>query len=377
LTSSRKNSTIAEKRPILCCRAERAKAITSQCRRITSEQWRGLEPVKQHWLAFYRIPAGDLTLYSGNGGSGKTETIIQLLIAVAATLGDWLGCVIEPGVAGFLSCEEPENNVRDRVERICKHRDIDPYALPDLHLFFPDLESTWLISVDKAGKVQKTALFDQIEKWIKEAKPRLFAIDSAAAIYDADAISRRQVREALAMLRKLARETETAIVLLDHPSVRGMADGSGTANSVDWRNSVRSMLHLSDPPADDPDARTLELKKSNYGRVGEKVQLRWNGLTFTTESQAAVSPYRAQAEQEIDDLFLRLLDKRNAQGRPLRPHTGRGSAPAELADDPDAGGVKASAFKAAMERLLAKDIIKVVTVGPPSRASKHLERVHS
>ena len=45
-----------------------------------------------------------------------------------------------------------------------------------------------------------------------------------------------------------------------HPSVRGMADGTGTANSVDWRNSVRSMLHLSDPDKDDADARTLELK---------------------------------------------------------------------------------------------------------------------
>jgi hypothetical protein len=38
-----------------------------------------------------------------------------------------------------------------------------------------------------------------------------------------------------------------------------MVDGSGTANSVDWRNSVRAMLHLSDADKNDPDIRELEV----------------------------------------------------------------------------------------------------------------------
>jgi hypothetical protein len=103
---------------------------------------------------------------------------------------------------------------------------------------------------------------DQLEQWIREHRPRLVVIDSIAAVFDGDAIQRRQVRSFLAMLRKIARDNDTAIVLLDHPSVRGMADGSGTANSVDWRNSVRSMLHLSDPDKDDQDVRELTVTKS-------------------------------------------------------------------------------------------------------------------
>jgi RecA-family ATPase len=137
-------------------------------------------------------------------------------------------------------------------------------------------------------------------------------------VFDGEAIARRQVRSFLAMLRKIARENETAIVLLDHPSVRGMADGSGTANSVDWRNSVCAMLHLSDADKNDPDIRELEVKKSNYGRAGEKIKLRWNGLTFVTASSAESSPHRAAAEREVDELFLKLLDKRIVQGRPIR-----------------------------------------------------------
>lgn len=341
---------------------------------ITSAAWKGTEPEEQRWLANGRVPSGDLTILSGNGGSGKTEIISQLLVYVAAELQDWLGCLIENGGALVLSCEEPEHNIRDRVERICRHRGIDPYNLPNLHMLFPDLENTWLVHANKDGRLSRAPLLDWLETWIRNNKPRLVVIDNIAAVFDGEAIARRQVRAFLAMLRKIAREHDVAVVLLDHPSVRGMADGSGTANSVDWRNSVRSMLHLSDPDKDDPDQRTLTVTKSNYGRTGEKVTLRWNGLTFTTTIAGSASPYRAAADRNVDDLFLRLLDRFTAQGRTVRPSTGRGSAPAEMAEEPDAGEVRADAFRAAMLRLLAAGTIRIVESGPPSKRTKHLER---
>jgi RecA-family ATPase len=342
---------------------------------VTPEAWRGTEPKPMRWFAQGRIPAGDVTLYAGNGGSGKTETLVELLISASAGLGDWLGCVVEPGPVLFLSCEEPDDNIRDRVERICKHRCIDPYALPEMHIHYPDLEATSLVSVDRAGVVAKSAMFESVIEFAQRRRPVLIAIDSAAAVFDGDAISRRLVRAFLSMLRKLAIETDAAVVLLDHPSVRGMSDGSGTAGSVDWRNSVRSMMFLSDPDKDDPDVRTLELKKSNRGKIVEKVRLRWNGLTFSTEtSGGGPSPYRAAADRDVEELFLRLLDKRNAQSRPVRPSTGRGSAPSEMADDPDAKGVKVPAFRAAMERLFTAGTIKTVETGPTSKRVKHIER---
>jgi hypothetical protein len=57
----------------------------------TPAAWKGTEPLKQRWLAATRIPRGDLTLYSGNGGAGKTETAVQLLVSVAAGLGGLAG----------------------------------------------------------------------------------------------------------------------------------------------------------------------------------------------------------------------------------------------------------------------------------------------
>jgi RecA-family ATPase len=354
--------------------AAQEQAASPNLTTMTPASWKGTDSPQQRWLAHSRIPSGDLTILAGNGGSGKTEIAAGLLVSVAADLGDWLGSVVESGPALFLSCEEPEENIRDRIERICKHRGIDPYTIENLHLHFPDLESTWLAAADRSGRVLKTPLFTETESWIKARRPALVAIDSIAAVFDGEAIARRQVRTFLAMLRKVAREYDTAVVLLDHPSVRGMADGTGTANSVDWRNSVRAMLHLSDPDKQDPDVRELEVKKNNRGRCGEKTKLRWTGLTFSTDAQSMVSPHRAAAERAVEELFLRLLDKRLAQGRPIRPSSGRGSAPSELAGDPEANGITAEAFRAAMERLYAAGKIVTAETGPPKKRIKHIER---
>jgi RecA-family ATPase len=353
---------------------ERFQAET-QLRAITPAKWRDTPAPQERWLAQDRIVSGDLTILSGNGGSGKTEIITALLLSVAAGLGDWLGCVVESGPALFVSCEESEDNIRSRIERIAKHRGVDPYAIDQLHLVFPDLAGTWLCNTDQRGKVTPTPLLSQIEAWIIHCKPALVAIDSVAAVFDGDAVNRRQVRAFLALLRKLARQSGAAIVLLDHPSVRGMADGTGTSNSVDWRNSVRGMMYLGDPPGDDPDARTLSFTKNNRGRKADAVELRWTGLTFAPVAAAVASPYRAAADREIDDLFLKLLDKRNSQGRHVHASTAKGSAPAEFADDPEARGVKASAFRAAMERLFTTGTIRVVDHGPPSKRRQRIERV--
>jgi hypothetical protein len=53
----------------------------------TPAAWKGTDPLEQRWLAAARIPCGDITLYSGNGGAGKTETAVQLLVSVAAGAG--------------------------------------------------------------------------------------------------------------------------------------------------------------------------------------------------------------------------------------------------------------------------------------------------
>jgi hypothetical protein len=75
------------------------KAHPLMLKTITPADWEGTTLQPQRWLAFGRIPAGDVTILAGNGGAGKTEIIVQLLVYVTGGLPDWLGCTIENGVA--------------------------------------------------------------------------------------------------------------------------------------------------------------------------------------------------------------------------------------------------------------------------------------
>jgi RecA-family ATPase len=156
--------------------------------------------------------------------------------------------------------------------------------------------------------------------------------------------------------------------------VRGMADGSGTSNSVDWRNSVRAMLQLSDPNKEDPDERTLEVKKSNYGSAGEKVKLRWNGATFATAATTKPSPFKMNANRETDDAFLHCLDIKTAQGVSISSKPSRSGAAQVFAHMKEANGIKTKAFAEAQERLLSAGKIRVESYGPPSHDKTRIVR---
>ncbi|WP_439361388.1 AAA family ATPase [Bradyrhizobium sp. DASA03007] len=57
---------------------------------VTPKTWKGTLPSLQQWLAEGRVPDNDVTILSGDGGSGKTEIAMQLLICVAGGVGEWM-----------------------------------------------------------------------------------------------------------------------------------------------------------------------------------------------------------------------------------------------------------------------------------------------
>jgi RecA-family ATPase len=93
------------------------------------------------------------------------------------------------------------------------------------------------------------------------------------------------------LLRGLAIKNDLAVVLIAHPSLSGMASGSGTSGSTAWSNSVRARLYLERIVDEgnreiDPDLRVLRVKKSNYGPVGLELPLRWQNGGFIVDGPA-------------------------------------------------------------------------------------------
>jgi RecA-family ATPase len=348
---------------------------------ITPRHWPNEAPPPVDWLADQRIPRGDVTTLHGDGGAGKTDLSIQLAEAVARGAEYWLGHQIARGRVVILSAEEPEREVRRRIWLHSRRDGFEVADLADLHMWFPEEVAGAVFAVpDRSGMMQPTSLFRSLESAIADVAPVLVIVDNVAATFTGNQNDRVMVRSYVNLWRTIARQaSHPAVLLLDHPSLSGITNGSGRGGNMDWRNSVRSALYLRSP--DDKDeaergVRIFETAKSNYGPIGQQVRLQWGEGGLAVE-RAPSSLVRLAEDAKVDEVFLRLLDKRNAQGRPVRSTTGHGYAPAEFEGDAEAGGIRAKAFKASMERLLSAKKIVVTTVGPPSRQYKRIERVPS
>jgi RecA-family ATPase len=337
----------------------------------SAASWRGLPLEPMRYLATNRIPDADVAILSGDGGQGKTTIALQLAVAVEQGLGDWLGTTCEQGPVMFFSGEETRHTLRLKLAAICAARGRDPDDLAGVSFHFP--EDPLLGTLRKDGTIGPTPQMLAFTAAVIVARPALVIIDSVAAVFGGNYIDRVQVRTFVSMLRKkVAEAAGCAVLLLDHPSLSGMQNGSGRSGSMDWRNAVRAFMYLR--PIDNEDGskgRELEVMKINSGAPGEIQKLRFEAGCFVREGSAP-APYRAAAEQALDDLFVRLLEERNAQGRWVTPNKAAGYAPKELATMPGAGNCTAAVLANAMERLLTARRIIVETFGPPSKQRQRL-----
>jgi len=290
---------------------------------VRPSAWRGVPIPPMHWLATNRIPAGDVTILSGDGGSGKTTIAKQLAVAVAGDLPDWLGTTCETGPVIFFSGEEPQDEMRRRLERVAGKRGLEAADLEQLHFHFADPDKCLLAVSQAGGTMAPTPLFESLCASAKDIRPALIVVDSIAATFGGNQNDRVSARTFVGLFRRLARQTGCAILLLDHPSLSGITSGTGRAGSMDWQNATRARLHLETENDDEGSGgRTLEVKKLNYGPAGEKVKLRWEDGCFVMQGETP-APQQAAAFNAADRAYLACLDRLTEQGREVREHRGR------------------------------------------------------
>lgn len=224
-------------------------------------------------LAIY---AGRVNLMTGNGGYGKTNIALQMLIACAVNRALY-GCEVRGGTALGLYCEDEQPDIERRVRAICAAEDIPLSSLDRLHVQSLDGEDNIICSFVR-DQIVLTKRYWQIDATFAQIRPRLAVLDTAADLFAGDFMSTPHVRQFIKVaLGGLAARYGTAIILLAHPSASAMASGDGGGFSVAWNNSVRSRLYLRRPKSEDPEAiadrRVLEVKKSNYGPSGATIPL--------------------------------------------------------------------------------------------------------
>ena len=360
--------------------AERVSAAAEQINNFKSGIFRACDldgqPVPERvWHVHDLIPANTVTLLSGDGGTGKSLCALQLAVSTALQR-PWLGLAVRHGKAVYLSAEDDKAELHRRLADITRAENATLADLGDLTLRSLAGEDALLAIVAKGGTLQATPLLEAVEQLLQHDCPDLLVLDTLADYFPGDENNRAQARQFIGLLRGLAINHRCAVVMLAHPSLHGIASGTGTSGSTGWNNSVRSRLYLSrildKGYEQNPDARVLSVMKSNYSGIGREIALTWQNGVFVADAPVTGLD-RMAAIAKAERVFLSLLRLFTEQGRNVNHAGGPNYAPSLFAEHPEREGMTKRVLKTAMDSLLRAGKIRIVKSGPPSKPRTHLE----
>lgn len=336
---------------------------------INPADWHGQPVPKREWFLDGLIPKRQVSILNGDGGVGKS--LLALQIGAASAMGcQTVGMQPMAGRVMYLGAEDEADEFHRRLADITYQHSRQLSDLADFRLI-PMADRDALLAVpDRAGVMQPTPNMQKLIERLTDFRPGFLVLDTSADLFGGDEIKRNHVRQFIAMLRKPAIELDMAVLLLSHPSIQGMQSGTGSSGSTAWNNSVRSRLYLT-KGQDDEDLRILTTKKANYGKTGSETRMRWQDGAFALDDGKPTMAAELIARRD-DELFRELLSAINRTGQRVAPTKGVNYAPSVMTLRPEAKGTSKKAMEAAMHRLLAAGLIKVILDGPPSKQRQRL-----
>src|SRR5262245_51945926 len=161
-------------------------------------------------------------------------------------------------------------------------------------------------------------------------------------------------------MQALAMVAGGSVTVLSHPSLAGIASGSGISGSTAWHGAFRFRQYLKTPRPSgddelDTDVRELACKKNQYGPSGTSIILRWQSGMFLPEPGIS-NLDRVAREAAVDDVFLNGLRTLIRQGRDaMHGNSSPDYAAKLIAELPEAKSqrVRLKDLEQAMSRLLA------------------------
>lgn len=329
--------------------------------------------VPREWHVDELIPSMTVTLLSGDGGTGKSLLALQL--AAATTIGGyWVGRPVKAGACLYISAEDDIDELHRRLIDIAAAAKVTLADLAGLEIL-PLAGKHALLAVPdgKSSNVLKpTKLYEALDRVLGQMQPALVILDTLADLFGGEENQRAQARQFVGLLRGLCIRHKTTVLVLAHPSIAGIASGTGSSGSTAWNNSVRSRLYLNRVKGDDdaeadPDVRVLRTVKANYGRVGQEIRLRWHSGAFSANAPTSDSFTVLAAKIEAERVFLDMLAAYEAQGRYVSATPSANFAPAIFAKDGSAKGINKRGMTEVMNRLFEAKRIQVIEYGPPSK----------
>jgi RecA-family ATPase len=327
----------------------------------------GAPPPDRKWVLPGFIPCGEITLFTGPGGAGKSLFAQQLATALAggvSFLG--LSASSQKTTVLYATAEDDECELHRRERNVMRALDLDRADLGD-RLGLISLRGrigNELVTFDHDGKLKHSETFKLLRNTVEVTGANLLILDNLAHLFAGNENDRGQVTAFVNALYSLVRNQGVTILLLGHPNKSGDSYSGSTA----WLNAVRSQIEINrvqdgESNVLDPDARVLTLGKANYARAGAQQAFRWHEFAFVLEedlpSDARAELAEAQKAAAENEAYLRCLAAATDRKRAVSHHPGVNYYASTFTKMPEGRGNTKAAFERAFERLLALGAIEL------------------
>ena len=302
-----------------------------------------IEAYSTPWLIEDILPAERLTLFTGDGGIGKSFFALQYVAALTMGIHNHTFRSTDPNEIGkdhltdsikvaYASYEESKEEVGSRlleIEKVLKWVITEAIMKKMLFIDLKEFGPLWGVEHEKHYST-RAKLLDVGDFVTEKSKDYdLLIIDPVAGAFGANENERSAVREFTSFLNGWGQREKCATILIAHPP-KTESDYSG---STDWLGSCRMFwtlgtkerkgaarnrgMRLTQGKAKKCDLiidvkhYVWRLSKSNYGRKGKPVPLvkaldteekQWSPVWILAENIAEAEGFYAEYEDDEDQL---------------------------------------------------------------------------
>jgi hypothetical protein len=273
------------------------------------------------WLLKDWFPADAVGLLFGQGGVGKT-LLIQQLASCVVTGNYFMGIETKQMSVIAVLCEDDEDELSRRQLDINTWLHVDEAGgtKPNDLFIWPRVgEDNTMVTFPSQGEGQAGPFYEELVERIAfvqektKQKKTLVILDTAADVFGGNENVRREVNTFIKQYcGSLCTKHGCTVIVLAHPSLTGIASGTGLSGTTGWENSARSRAYFTRDETND-DVRTLSRKKNNYAKISKSTDITvlWDKGVYqlpTTDEQKDIIGNISLKKSILDEIEISYLN---------------------------------------------------------------------
>ena len=300
-------------------------------------QWNDIPEVKREWLIDSWLPANTVTMFTGEGGAGKSWLTLQAVCQVVCGFRDaYLNPDFEK-VADittrrnviFATYEDEPAEIKRRLQQLANGMPwiADSMETIKRHLHVVDMRGVGSVWGPGLGKhIQNLgdllSAGEDLREICEDKEARLLVMDPLSGGFGGNENDRTAVYDFVSSFRGWGDQVKCAMLVIGHLPKSADGKASGFSGSTAWEASARSMWMLSKKSFAQKDEVnekeqvtrhywTLEHTKSNYAQLQEAIPLckhkkgRWSEARNLIDAANAFDEYQQCREynpqEDTDD----------------------------------------------------------------------------